>query len=125
MSSWDTTSRGSNITFPKLNVGPSKSALLSFDFLICLQYHLMKDPISPIFQINLFSSRSVYALAIALPVVSVQKSSKLRTSKLEAVLKQMHQNRTFSSCFGLSLLEELEEDLGRHGLSYKTWPLNQ
>ncbi|GKC10764.1 hypothetical protein Tco_1007546 [Tanacetum coccineum] len=34
-----------------------------------------------------------------------QKTSKLRASELEAVLKSEHQNRAFSSCFGPSLLE--------------------
>nr|GFB52202.1 retrovirus-related Pol polyprotein from transposon TNT 1-94 [Tanacetum cinerariifolium] len=38
---------------------------------------------------------------------------------------EMHLNRAFSSCFSLSLLEEMEEDLGRHGVSYETWLLLQ
>ncbi|GJV16718.1 hypothetical protein Tco_1362041 [Tanacetum coccineum] len=43
----------------------------------------------------------------------------LRTSELEAVLKKRHQNHAFSSCFGQSPLEEVEEDLGHHGLESK------
>nr|GEW27678.1 hypothetical protein [Tanacetum cinerariifolium] len=48
-----------------------------------------------------------------------QKSSKLKTSTLEVVLKKKHQNLVFSSCFGHCLLEEIEEDLDHHGVSYE------
>nr|GEX16083.1 hypothetical protein [Tanacetum cinerariifolium] len=53
-------------------------------------------------------------------LVSEVYQAKLRTSELEAVLKPMDQNHAFSSCFGQSPLEEVEEDLGYNGVSYET-----
>ncbi|GJX39834.1 hypothetical protein Tco_0253137 [Tanacetum coccineum] len=49
-----------------------------------------------------------------------QRSSKLRTSELEAVLKPKHLNHAFYSCFGQSLLEEVEKDPGHHDIYYVT-----
>nr|GEX50388.1 hypothetical protein [Tanacetum cinerariifolium] len=43
----------------------------------------------------------------------LQKSSKLRMSKPKSVVRQMHQNRVFSSCFGLNILEEIAQGLHR------------
>ncbi|GKG53459.1 hypothetical protein Tco_0552727, partial [Tanacetum coccineum] len=58
-------------------------------------------------------------------VLLCEQSFMLRTSKLESVLRQMHQNRAFSSFFGLSILKEVEENLGHHVISFETWLLFQ
>ncbi|GKB86747.1 hypothetical protein Tco_0959019 [Tanacetum coccineum] len=79
-----------------LKVGPSRSVLLSFDFPICLQYHLMKEHMSLVFRSNFSASGfnqsglingQSFAWRSLTELLWCQKSSRLRTSEMEAVMR--------------------------------------